>query len=176
MAFEINAWVGNLGKYTEGELCGEWVTFPIDEDGWEEVMERIGIDGIEYEEVYVADYDSELPLYEMLGEYPTRKRLNELAEAVEGIDDEDVFLAILGNEGSPKYFDDALNIYNSGNWRFYPHCADMSDVAWQIAHEYECFLNAPKHMQRHFNFKSYGEEIDSLGTFVPCGNGYLEIW
>lgn len=185
MALEINAWVGNLGKYNEGELVGEWVTFPIDDDDWEEVMKRIGIGsavdeddpryGI-YEEIFYADYDSELPLYEMFGEYPTRSRLNELAEAVGDIDDEDVFMAILGNEGSPEYFDDALETYNSGNWRLYPNCDDMSDVAWQIAHEDECFINSADFMQRHFNFKHYGEELDSLGTFIPCGNGYLEIW
>ena len=28
----LKGFITNLGKYNEGELVGEWVTFPIDED------------------------------------------------------------------------------------------------------------------------------------------------
>lgn len=184
MAFEVKAWVGNLGKYNEGELVGEWVTFPIDEDDWDEVLRRIHIGeqvdpndaryGI-YEEIFFADYDSELPLFKEYGEYPTLEQLNELAEEVEDIDDEDILLAIY-NEHSVT-LSDAIAVYKSGDWRFYPHCDDMGDVAKQICADDPRFDNvANDFLVRHFDYDSYGEELDSCGTFVPCGNGYLEIW
>ena len=56
----ISVWVGNLGKYNEGELVGEWFSMPcadFDEE-WEELMEAIGIDGKRYEEA------SALPPYQ----------------------------------------------------------------------------------------------------------------
>ena len=29
---DIKGFITNLGKYNEGELIGEWIDFPIDED------------------------------------------------------------------------------------------------------------------------------------------------
>lgn len=182
MSFEVKAWIGNLGKYNEGELVGEWVEFPIDEDEWEEALERIGIGqqvdpddpryGV-YEEWFAADYDSELPLYENFGEYPNYEDLNELAEEVEGIDDDDVFGAILDNETSIRA---AIATYKGGDWRDYPGCDDMSDVAMRICNDDLAFTEAAEFMQRHFDFEAYGEELDSCGTFLPYNGGYVEVW
>lgn len=169
---EVNAWIGNLGKYNEGELVGEWVSFPIDEDELEEVMERIGIDE-HYEETFVADYDSELPLFKMFGEYPNYDDLNELAEFLESCMEEDVFEAIFYNEVDWR---SAIATYESGNWIFWNGCKDMSDVARQIVNEDMAFLKAPEYMQRHFDYESYGEELDSCGTFLPCDSGIVEVW
>lgn len=60
---EIRGYVANLGRYNEGQLIGEWVTFPVDEDEWSEVLQRIGIsdepdeNGRIYEEFFFADWD-----------------------------------------------------------------------------------------------------------------------
>ena len=35
---EIKGFITNLGKYNEGQLVGEWVTFPIDDDELAEVL------------------------------------------------------------------------------------------------------------------------------------------
>lgn len=179
MSIEVNAWVGNLGKYNEGELVGEWVHFPVDEDEWGEVMKRIDIgaprwDGGVYEEIFFADYDSKLPLYDMFGEYPLWKNLNELAEEVEDVDDEDVLLAMLSEYAVDVQ--QALDTYKSGEWRFYPGCDDMSDVAAMVCKDDPAYYEAADFMKRHFDFKHYGEELDSLGTFIPCESGYVEIY
>ena len=49
---KIKGYITNLGKYNEGVLLGEWITFPIDENELEEVFERIGINE-EYEETFL---------------------------------------------------------------------------------------------------------------------------
>lgn len=84
----FKAFITNLGKYNEGELVGEWVEFPIDEDEFEEILERIGINDY-YEEWFVTDYDCNLDSFNWseLGEYPGYDRLNEFGELVESIDD-----------------------------------------------------------------------------------------
>lgn len=182
MSVGVRAWVGNLGKYNEGELVGEWVDFPIDEEDWEEVMKRIHIGeqvdpddprfGV-YEEIFFADYDSKLPLFEMFGEYPRVEQLNELAEDVADADEE-VLLAMLSEYAVD--IGQAIDTYKSGNWRLYPNCDDMSDVAKQCAEDDPCYFEAPDFMRRHFDFKHYGEELESTGTFIPCESGYIEIW
>ena len=44
----------NLGKYNEGELVGDWFSFPLDE---EVIAERIGLNA-EYEEYAIHDTDN----------------------------------------------------------------------------------------------------------------------
>ena len=39
----IKGFVANLEKYLEGELIGEWITFPISEEELNEVLKRIGV-------------------------------------------------------------------------------------------------------------------------------------
>jgi hypothetical protein len=61
----IRAWIGNLGKYNEGELVGAWVSFPIDDDELEEILRTkvlIGTTdefGQPYEEYGIFDWESE---------------------------------------------------------------------------------------------------------------------
>ena len=73
---ELRGFITNLGKYNEGELIGEWITFPIDEEELQEVFERIGINE-EYEEFFFTDYENNLL---GLGEYESIEHINEIAE------------------------------------------------------------------------------------------------
>ena len=41
--YELKAFVTNLGKYNEGELVGEWVSFPVSADEMKAVLDRIQI-------------------------------------------------------------------------------------------------------------------------------------
>ena len=57
----------NLGKYNEGQLVYERVAFPTDTETVQAALKKIGIDGIRYEEIFIADYDGGIPqLYEYL--------------------------------------------------------------------------------------------------------------
>lgn len=79
MEHTIEAYITNLGKYTEGELIGEWVEFPISSEQFQDVLKRIGI-GQEYEEIFITDYDAEIRgLTRSLGEHENIEGLNYLA-------------------------------------------------------------------------------------------------
>lgn len=90
----FKAWIGNLGKYNEGELVGEWLEFPCTEEEWDACMERIGIGstdefGQPYEEYFVADYDGGYGAFDELGEYPSYEELNEFGEKLKELDNLD---------------------------------------------------------------------------------------
>lgn len=72
MRFSI--WIGNLGKYNEGYLVGEWVDLPL-EDDIEDIFTRIGID-VDRDEYFVADIDLDYPIFEYC-EYPSISTLEE---------------------------------------------------------------------------------------------------
>lgn len=72
----------NLGKYNEGELVYTWLDLPATEDEINEALEAIGIDGVEYEEYFITDYEAPFSIYE----YSSLGRLNELAKILSDAD------------------------------------------------------------------------------------------
>ena len=85
----------NLGKYNEGDLDYVWVSFPCDEDDFQDSLEKIGIgedrgDGSVYEEWFFSDWDTDYAGLNLdgLGEYMSLDDVNEYAEALENIVDE----------------------------------------------------------------------------------------
>ena len=87
----LRGFITNLGLYNAGELRGEWIEFPIDEDELKEVLDRIGIDE-ENEEYFFTDYECDLDCFDAssLSEYENIEDLNEIGEKLEKIDDLDL--------------------------------------------------------------------------------------
>lgn len=83
----LNIYIANLGAYNEGRLEGEWVTLPITDEELQEVFTRIGIDGVNYEEYAIHDFDNNTGLNLDITEYTSIRSLNELAETLENYDD-----------------------------------------------------------------------------------------
>ena len=54
MIDDMQVYIANLSKYNEGELVGDWFSFPLDE---EVIAEHIGLNA-EYEEYAIHDTDS----------------------------------------------------------------------------------------------------------------------
>lgn len=57
----ISAFITNLGKYNEGELIGQWVSFPTSAEEMQRVLSAIGIGkpdacGVPYEEWFIIAY------------------------------------------------------------------------------------------------------------------------
>lgn len=73
----LEAYVTNLGKYNEGYLVGEYLSFPTTAEEVQALLKRIGIDGVRYEEIFITDYETDIPgLYDCLGEYESIDELN----------------------------------------------------------------------------------------------------
>ena len=88
----------NLGKYNEGQLTYERVAFPTDTETVQAALKKIGIDGNQYEEFFITDYDGSMPwLYEHLGEYESIDELNHLACVLSELSQENLekFLAVM---------------------------------------------------------------------------------
>ena len=45
MIDDMQVYIANLGKYNEGELVGDWFSFPLDE---EVIAERIGLNVVRH--------------------------------------------------------------------------------------------------------------------------------
>lgn len=165
---KIEGFITNLGKYNEGELIGEWITFPIDEEELEEVLERIGINE-EYEEYFFTDYENNLL---GLGEYESIEHINEIAEELEDIDEDDEIIDAILEEFN-EY--EAIEILKDRDFIIYYDCNDMEDVAIEYAEQTGLLHGIPENIARYFDFEALGRDMDIEGHFIEFSNGYIQI-
>ena len=154
---ELKGFITNLGKYNEGELIGEWITFPIDEDGLNDVLKSIGCyyedeegntHNEEYEEYFFTDWDCDFE-YEF-GEYEDIDFLNEVALNIQDWD-EDTFAAaceiwgfgvVISNDpGDYQLYSDVNNDYDLGYyWIVESGCYDLKQMGALANYiDYEAF-------------------------------------
>lgn len=161
----FKAYITNLGKYNEGELIGDWVEFPIDEDDFTQVLESIGIGdtddfGAPYEEWFVSDYECNLPGFDWqeLGEYPSYEALQEYGELVKSIDDLEAVSNALEVTGNLQ---DAIDGIDNGSIMFYRGVNDNSDLGYMWVDEvYGGAENLDKDtLERYFDYEQLGRDL-----------------
>lgn len=172
---ELKAFVTNLGKYNEGELVGEWVEFPISDDEIEDILERIEIDGEEYEEYFIADYEADFHAADILGEYVTLETLNEIAEALENTYDETTVLAVI-EAADPHDAQELLECIESADdrWVITFEAAgghDDSDLAWYYIDEVSGGVDSldRETLERYFDYKGFGRDLSYDFTTTDYG-------
>lgn len=170
----MRIYLTNLGKYNEGELVGEWVDLPIEKENLQEVFKRIGIDRKQYEEYFITDYECDF--YE-IGEYESISTLNEIAEKLDNLDDEqEQVVKVLMSECGYD-LDDAIEKAESGDYRIYSNCDNMTDVAYIVIEECGYLDNAPEFLSRYFDYEAYGRDLGIEGSFHFLDNGdCIEIY
>ena len=162
----MRIYLTNLGKYNEGHLIGEWVDLPISEEELQKVLDRIGINE-EYEEYFITDSETDLDGIE-IGEYSNLDDLNEMAETLESLDDDEkeVVDAIMSEGYS---LEEALE--KKDDCIVYCDCSDMEDVAREYAEQTGLLESIPENLQSYFDFEAYGRDMSYEGTFVFTNNG-----
>ena len=121
-----------------------------------------------YEEYFITDYECD---FYRVGEYESIDTLNEMAEKMEELDEEqqDVVKAMISECGYT--FDEAIEKVNNGDYIIYNDCDDMEDVAYQIVEECGYLTNVPDNVARYFDYKAFGRDLRLEGTFIFTDNG-----
>lgn len=175
---EIRGYVANLGRYNEGQPIGEWVTFPVDEDEWSEVLQRIGIsdepdeNGRIYEEFFFADWCCSCDFH--FEEYEDVECVNEIAERVDNLNsyEEEELEAMIDYGFDPE---EALDKIADGDVLFYPDCDTMEDVAYEIIAQSGMLAGVDDTIARYFDYEAYGRDLEMGGTFIPTETGYIKV-
>lgn len=163
----LRAYITNLGKYNEGELVGQWVEFPCDEDDFEEVLKEIGIDE-HYEEWFIADYDCELDgLASELGEYASFDELNSVAEALEAWDDDGLAEAVVEIWGIDTLLETEPDDY------MYFKAWDDEDIGYYFAEELDYLSEVPDNLRNYFDYEAFGRDIRLESDGGLSDNGYF---
>lgn len=161
----MKVYIANLGKYAEGELIGDWFTFPIDK---KDVAERIGLNE-RYEEYAIHDtYNCPMEIEE----YTTIEELNRMYEMMQDFPEE-----VLDNlEEFRCYFGSVEEVAeNLDRIVFYPDCETMKDVAYYFVHELQALGDIPPAIEPYIDFEAYGRTLEINGHFIETNDGMCEI-
>ena len=145
---------------------------PVSQGELQEVFDHIGINE-EYEEYFISDYECDF--YEV-GEYENLDTLNEIAERIEELDEKEskVVKALMSELGYT--LDEAIDKVNSGDYRIYSDCGNMTDIAYQVVEECEYLNNVPDNVARYFDYESFGRDLGIERTYIFLdGSEVIEI-
>lgn len=147
----------NLGKYNEGELVGEWVDLPVD-DNFEQAFEDIGIDD-HYEEWFITDYENDYGY--RVSEYENIFELNDMAQQLETLDDseKEVITGYMSEVNDD--FEEALEVVENRDFMYFPDCSSMTDCAYYWVDDVCGGVDNLDQdtIETYFDYDSYGRDI-----------------
>lgn len=158
----------NLGKYNEGGLDYVWVSFPCDEDDFQEYLKQIGIgedsgDGSVYEEYFFSDWDTDYDWVDLsnLGENEDFDDVNEYAESLESIvddDKEEEFKAAMEYSGD---FHDAVDLVETDSVVKISDESLSSKMDETIGYSYvdSIGFSGLSNVENYFDYEAYGRDI-----------------
>ena len=167
----IEAYVTNLGKYNEGELASELLKFPTTKEEVQAALKHIGIDNIQYEEIFIPAYDGDLPeLYSHLGEYESIDELNYLACLLSELDQSDMekFEAVIDCGEHTSSVADLINLaQNLDCYEFFSDIENEEDLGRCCMED----IDIPDALRDYFDYEAYGRDvlINEGGQFAPGG-------
>lgn len=173
----IEAYIENLGKYVTGDCRGDWLKFPTSQEDVKDLLSKIGVDGIIYEEIIITDYKTEVDgLYDYLTEYESLDELNYLASVLAGIDETELekFEAAVAYGEHIGCTQELINLaQNLDCYDLYHGIEDETQLGYYLIDELSA-LEVPEHLENYFNYEAYGRDysLNEGGSFVF--NGYIQ--
>ena len=172
--FEV--FITNLGRYNEGHLDGEYLKLPATTEQVQALLKRIHVDGVQYEETFITDYEIDIPgLYDCLGEYESVDELNYLAALLEELDEHELekFGAAVEYGEYTRSVKDLINLaQNLDCYDYFPGVSDNEDLGYYLVDDLG-MIDIPDHVTNYFDYEAYGRDmaINEGGTFAE--NGYI---
>ena len=173
----LSGYLSNLGKYTEDRPAGEWVSFPTTAEHLKEVFDRIGIDGKNYGELHITEYQSSIAgLAGKLTELENLDELNYLSELLkmQFDDDREKFTAAITYGDHTRDLQDIINLaQNLDCYWIYPSVKTEEDYGHYLIEELD-ELELPEEAKNYFLYEEYGRDaaINDGGRFTEQGYIY----
>jgi len=162
----MKIYLTDLQAYNEGHLVGRWLELPLTEFELSQAILEILTEGEavsgtdNHEELFITDSDSVITV----SEYDDIYRLNELAEALEGFDEQDLLkLKLLSHEGynEREVIDTGIDTYGAD---IYDYSSDTSftDVYELLAYDFVqdgLFGEIPTNLENYIDYAQIGRDL-----------------
>jgi antirestriction protein len=175
----IKIYVANLGKYNEGELVGEWLQLPVEQEELESFLtEKVGINK-EYEEYAIHDYECDLDI--AISEYESINNLNEIASNLNDLEEHEVEQIKALLEGGHINQDDLLNdsinsILDNYTFTYVEPDAYSNDtnVGYAVIEQLGIESLSKEQLMQYFDYEAFGRDILLSGAFLSSNDILVE--
>ena len=170
----MRIYITDLEAYNNGYLIGAWYTLPMTTDELAEAIENVLYNGRNecgdshhHEEYFITDWECD---YKDIQEYDDPYELNDLAEKMQNLDEEQqaAVKLMLENyivndiDSAIEHLDD---IHNTGQ-------TSMEDVAIEYVDSTGALEAMPSNMRYYFDYESLGSDMEIDGTYITDDEGY----
>jgi antirestriction protein len=146
----IKIWLGSLEAYNSGNLLGEWLELPMDEDKLQAAIDKYTDNG--QGDYFIADHECDIK--GLVGEYSDPIELNTVAETLDSMTDYDTKrVSYLISEGYKV--DEALDKYE--DVQFYEGMR-LKDVAYELVEE-GCFGPIPDSIASYIDYDAIARDL-----------------
>jgi len=171
----MRVYITDLEAYNNGHLVGSWYDLPMNEDLLAEAIENELQRGKEiceskhnHEEYFITDYECD---YIKIGEYDSLTKLNEIAEKIEKLEEqEQAAIKLMLENGLATDINNAIeNIDNficTGE-------SKMEDIAYNYLEETGALQNLPENLQNYFDYEAFGRDMEIEGSYYEDNEGIL---
>lgn len=180
----LNIYVANLGKYNEGELLGKWISLPATNEEMGQLYIDIKVahrnekgefipyyeeNNIIYEEVAIHDYETDFSGLS-IEEYEDITYLNEFAEELADLDDDDIKVinAIIEATG-----DDLEYAIEHKDDSIYYRDMTMEDVAAELVEE-GLFGEIPESIRDYIDYEAIARDLE-IDSYYKVDGGVIDI-
>ena len=192
----MRVWVGNLGKYNEGILVGEWITLPMPKNQLDDILrKKVGLQltqqevdealrtiGECYEEYFIADSECpELSNYQ-ISEYADINQLNMLAAFINKCDKLEAVDAYIDNNNIEDISEicnilaqaDELNYYTT-SYEAYLNNDEL--IGYRYIEEVygdagELYKQSPEAYEEYIDYEALGRDY-SINSKCAVENGMV---
>lgn len=170
----IKGFITNLGKYNEGELIGEWISFPITKKELKNVLDEIGINEY-YEEYFISDCENDIiGLSDVISEYSSISVLNKLAQRIEELsaDDTKKLGAVLEYEACTSVEEVLAILDKLDEFELVIGVSDDETLGYYYAEELGS-IDVPEHLKNYMDYEAYGRDIRLENSCLYTSFGFL---
>lgn len=176
----LKIWVGNLGKYNEGELVGGWIELPQEKENLDKFLKEVVGLNEEYEEYLINDFETDLPY--KVSEYDSISELNLLAKVAQDVVDMGKVRAYIDAEGDLSKIE-LMNVMKQENdIAFYNYTSNVENATLDAKYGYTLAeawgllkIMEDNNMSCYFDFDKYGRDRSTCCNVSLLDNGYVDL-
>ena len=173
----MRVYITDLEAYNNGHLVGQWYQLPMNEDLLAESVENVLQEGRDacgdthfHEEYFITDYECD---YMEIEEYSNLTKLNEIAEAMENIDEEGVkAINFLMENNFVKDIFEAIETYED-SVRIYED-STMEDIAYNFIQECYSLDDIPSIISNNIDYESIARDMEIEGSYYKIDSDIYE--
>lgn len=162
-------YIANLSKYVSGELVGDWISLPVDDDILrQKINDILGSD----EEFAIHDYQN-MPFD--VSEYDNVFDINNFIQFIKETKiPEEVVLHMMENYSGINKFD--ITNYQDLDFLILHEIENYSDLAYELWSEMGYFPEITSEVEKYIDWEKIGRDLDCEGEWQIVDNTAILIY